>query len=198
MKIYGIRRCMKRIRIIYYLFCTFDFQANICDDVFDVLYYFMHMDDKESSLFALKSIGNICIRHYEYMMQPTLRNHYQYILREDNMAVNMKVQVSRNSFNICKKNKNNSRSIVFAQGHLPYMFLPCAFLLCIENIVFYEINSVRYSIDIDQGGGRQLLFQPVIVFNIRLPFKKKLCMWPKASSRITELMCILFLLTFLC
>lgn len=53
----------------------------------------MHMEDKESSLFALRSVGSMCIRHYDYMLGPELMAHYQTLLRSESTAIPMKVQV---------------------------------------------------------------------------------------------------------
>ncbi|XP_065206815.1 nipped-B-like protein [Planococcus citri] len=69
---------------------------NICNEVFDTLSYFMHIDDKESRLFALRSVGSMCIRHYEYMLGPELMAHYQLLLRGEDTPIPMKVQVLNN------------------------------------------------------------------------------------------------------
>lgn len=69
-------------------------QDNICDEVFETLTYFMHIEDRESSLFALRSVGSMCIRHYDYMLGAELMTHYQMLLRGEDTAIPMKVQVS--------------------------------------------------------------------------------------------------------
>lgn len=53
----------------------------------------MHLEDRESSLFALRSVGSMCIRHYDYMMGQELMAHYQMIMRGETAPVPMKVQV---------------------------------------------------------------------------------------------------------
>lgn len=55
----------------------------------------MHIDDKESRLFALRSVGSMCIRHYEYMLGSELMAHYQVLLRGEDTPIPMKVQVRK-------------------------------------------------------------------------------------------------------
>lgn len=53
----------------------------------------MHMEDRESRLFALRSVGSMCIRHYDYMLGAELMAHYQMLLRGEDTPIPMKVQV---------------------------------------------------------------------------------------------------------
>ena len=69
---------------------------NIKDQVFDTLNYFVHVDDKDIKLFTLTSIGSVCIRHYEFMMLPELKELYHYLLTSSAAEVKMKTQVLNN------------------------------------------------------------------------------------------------------
>lgn len=79
------------LRLILFSLCCA--QDNVCNEVFDTLSYFMHIDDRESRIFALRSVGSMCIRHYDYMLGAELMTHYQMLLRGDTTPIPMKVQV---------------------------------------------------------------------------------------------------------
>lgn len=55
--------------------------------------YFMRTNEDDTKLFALKAIGSICIRHYDFMLCQDLLNVYLDILSNDNAANIMKSQV---------------------------------------------------------------------------------------------------------
>ena len=69
---------------------------NIKDQVFETLSYFVHLDNDDIKYFTLKSIGSLCIRHYEFMMRSELKELYHYLLTSDVAQVNMKIQVLNN------------------------------------------------------------------------------------------------------
>ncbi|XP_043483763.1 nipped-B-like protein [Leptopilina heterotoma] len=69
---------------------------NIKDQVFDTLSYFVHVDNEDIKLFTLKSIGSLCIRHYEFMMLDEIKELYHYLLTSDVASDNMRIQVLNN------------------------------------------------------------------------------------------------------
>lgn len=69
---------------------------NIKDQVFETLSYFVHQDNDDIRFFTLSAIGSLCIRHYEFMMTPELKELYHYLLTSDNAAINMRSQVLKN------------------------------------------------------------------------------------------------------
>lgn len=58
--------------------------------------YFMRADEDDTKLFALKAIGSICIRHYDFMLCQDLMNMYLDILSDNSVANAMKSQVCDN------------------------------------------------------------------------------------------------------
>lgn len=58
--------------------------------------YFMHANEDDTKLFALKAIGSICIRHYDFMLCQDLMNTYLDILSNNNILDIMKSQVCNN------------------------------------------------------------------------------------------------------
>lgn len=69
---------------------------NIKDQVFETLNYFVHQDNDDIRHFTLSAIGSLCIRHYEFMMLPELKELYHHLLTSDNALVNMRIQVLNN------------------------------------------------------------------------------------------------------
>lgn len=61
--------------------------------------YFMHANEDDTKLFALKAIGSICIRHYDFMLCQDLMNTYLDIL-SNNVSDIMKSQVCIHIFDI--------------------------------------------------------------------------------------------------
>lgn len=57
--------------------------------------YFMHANEDDTKLFALKAIGSICIRHYDFMLCQDLMNMYLDILSNNNVSDIMKSQVKQ-------------------------------------------------------------------------------------------------------
>lgn len=53
----------------------------------------MRTSEDDTKLFALKAIGSICIRHYDFMLCQDLLNVYLDILSNDNAPNIMKSQV---------------------------------------------------------------------------------------------------------
>jgi len=59
----------------------------------------MHANEDDTKLFALKAIGSICIRHYDFMLCQDLMNTYLDIL-SNNVSDIMKSQVCIHIFDI--------------------------------------------------------------------------------------------------
>ncbi|XP_066599133.1 nipped-B-like protein A [Prorops nasuta] len=69
---------------------------NIKDQVFETLSYFVHQDNDDIRNFTLSAIGSLCIRHYEFMQQPELKELYHYLLTSERAPVHMRNQVLNN------------------------------------------------------------------------------------------------------
>ncbi|VVC44793.1 Hypothetical protein CINCED_3A008325 [Cinara cedri] len=72
------------------------YPENIRDLVYDTMSYFMRADEDDTRLFALKAIGSICIRHYDFMLCQDLMNMYLDILSDNSVANLMKSQILTN------------------------------------------------------------------------------------------------------
>ncbi|XP_058126346.1 nipped-B protein [Anopheles ziemanni] len=70
--------------------------ANICEDVFDTLAFFLSCAHSEICKEALTSMGNFCVKNYEYLMKAELRDYYNYLLTQDTVLTNMKITVLKN------------------------------------------------------------------------------------------------------
>lgn len=83
--------------------------------MYDTMSYFMRTDEDDTKLFALKAIGSICIRHYDFMLCQDLMNMYLDILSDNSVANIMKSQVcdSDSYFALIIKNFSLNVQIVF-------------------------------------------------------------------------------------
>uniref|UniRef100_A0A182VUI9 Nipped-B protein n=1 Tax=Anopheles minimus TaxID=112268 RepID=A0A182VUI9_9DIPT len=70
--------------------------ANICEDVFATLAFFLSCDHSEICKEALTSMGNFCVKNYEYLMKVELRDYYIYLLTQDKVLTDMKITVLKN------------------------------------------------------------------------------------------------------
>ncbi|XP_053666825.1 nipped-B protein [Anopheles marshallii] len=70
--------------------------ANICEDVFATLAFFLSCDHSEICKEALTSMGNFCVKNYEYLMKVELRDYYNYLLTQDKVLTDMKITVLKN------------------------------------------------------------------------------------------------------
>ncbi|XP_035909136.1 nipped-B protein isoform X2 [Anopheles stephensi] len=70
--------------------------ANICEDVFATLAFFLSCDHSEMCKEALTSMGNFCVKNYEYLMKVELRDYYNYLLTQDKVLTDMKITVLKN------------------------------------------------------------------------------------------------------
>ncbi|XP_076294554.1 nipped-B cohesin loading factor isoform X2 [Lasioglossum baleicum] len=69
---------------------------NIKDQVFETLNYFVNLDNDDIKQFTLSAIGSLCIRHYEFMLLPELKELYHHLLTSENALVHMRIQVLNN------------------------------------------------------------------------------------------------------
>lgn len=69
---------------------------NIKDQVFETLNYFVHLDNDDIRHFTLSAIGSLCIRHYEFMMIPELKELYHHLLTSEHALMHMRIQVLNN------------------------------------------------------------------------------------------------------
>ncbi|XP_050529053.1 nipped-B-like protein isoform X2 [Daktulosphaira vitifoliae] len=72
------------------------YPENIRNIIYDMMSYFMHVNEEDTKLFALKAIGSICIRHYDFMLSQDLMNVYLNILSNDHASNTMKSQILNN------------------------------------------------------------------------------------------------------
>lgn len=69
---------------------------NIKNEVFELLLYYVHLDNKDIRFFTLGAIGFMCIRHYEFMMLPEVKELYNYLLTSDLAPEKTRTQVLTN------------------------------------------------------------------------------------------------------
>lgn len=70
--------------------------ADIKNQVFETLMYFVGLSDKDIQFYTLRAIGSLCIRHYEFMLQTELKSLYHNLLTTNEAPVPMRVQVLNN------------------------------------------------------------------------------------------------------
>ncbi|KAL1493055.1 hypothetical protein ABEB36_011194 [Hypothenemus hampei] len=66
------------------------------DQVYETLMYFIHQNDVDIQVNTLKALGNICIRHHKFMLQPELKEFYHRQLVNEDAPLQMKVDVLLN------------------------------------------------------------------------------------------------------
>lgn len=69
---------------------------DIKDQVFATFMFFLRLDEYDFQLNTLKSMGSICVRHYEFMLQAELKEYYHYLLISHHSTVEMKSEVLKN------------------------------------------------------------------------------------------------------
>lgn len=91
---HGLKQYLSNITFQIFVIFKFvvSFQEKISHDVFDTFSFFLTQDE-DSKYYALKAIGNVCIRHYELMLGPVLKTLYHQLLKEEDAPLAMKVQV---------------------------------------------------------------------------------------------------------
>lgn len=66
----------------------------------------MQQDDVDIQVFTLKAIGNICIRHHEFMLEPELKDFYHRQLVIEDSPLRMKIDVLLNIENYLIEEEN--------------------------------------------------------------------------------------------
>lgn len=76
------------------------------DEVYQTMTYFLQRDDIDIQTNALKAVGSICIRHYEFMLENELKCFYHRQLIADDAPLKMKVEVLMNIENYLVEEEN--------------------------------------------------------------------------------------------
>ncbi|CAK1552044.1 unnamed protein product [Leptosia nina] len=71
-------------------------QDDIKEQVYSTLMYFVSLEDEDFVSHTLKALGSVCVRHYEFMLQPELKEFYHHLLTSDHAPIEMKADVLRN------------------------------------------------------------------------------------------------------
>ncbi|KAL4710687.1 hypothetical protein ACJJTC_004332 [Scirpophaga incertulas] len=69
---------------------------DIKEQVFNTMMFFVSLEDEDFVTHTLKAIGSICVRHYEFMLMPELKEFYHQLLTSDLAPIEMKADVLRN------------------------------------------------------------------------------------------------------
>ncbi|XP_055635470.1 nipped-B protein isoform X2 [Toxorhynchites rutilus septentrionalis] len=70
--------------------------ANICEEVYNTLAFFLSSSHSEICKETLLSMGNFCVKNYEYLTKTELREYYNYLLTQDTVLTEMKINVLKN------------------------------------------------------------------------------------------------------
>lgn len=70
--------------------------SSICSEIFDHLLYFCRLPHNEIRRETLISLGHFCIKNYEYLTDPRLRQFYCDLMTSDEYSVEIKINVLRN------------------------------------------------------------------------------------------------------
>ncbi|CAH2073941.1 unnamed protein product, partial [Iphiclides podalirius] len=70
--------------------------SDIKEQVFTTLMFFVSLDDEDFVSHTLKALGSVCVRHYEFMLRPELKEFYHQLLTSELAPIEMKADVLRN------------------------------------------------------------------------------------------------------
>nr|XP_049695588.1 nipped-B-like protein B isoform X1 [Helicoverpa armigera] len=70
--------------------------ADIKEQIFSTLMFFVGLEDEDFVSHTLKALGSVCVRHYEFMLRPELKDFYHQLLTSDLAPIEMKADVLRN------------------------------------------------------------------------------------------------------
>lgn len=70
--------------------------ADIKEQIFTTLMFFVGLEDEDFVSHTLKALGSVCVRHYEFMLRPELKEFYHQLLTSDLAPIEMKADVLRN------------------------------------------------------------------------------------------------------
>ncbi|XP_063378553.1 nipped-B-like protein [Cydia fagiglandana] len=69
---------------------------DIKEQLFTTLMFFVGLEDEDFVSHTLKALGSVCVRHYEFMLRPELKEFYHQLLTSDLAPIEMKADVLRN------------------------------------------------------------------------------------------------------
>lgn len=67
-----------------------------CDEMFELLMFFVTCSSLEVRKVTLQSLGHFCVKNYEYLTQPQLKDFYRDLLVNDFVQTDIKVGVLKN------------------------------------------------------------------------------------------------------
>ncbi|KAJ2952749.1 hypothetical protein O0L34_g7104 [Tuta absoluta] len=70
--------------------------SDIKEQVYNTLLFFVGLEDEDFVSHTLKALGSVCVRHYEFMLRPELKEFYHQLLTSELAPVEMKADVLRN------------------------------------------------------------------------------------------------------
>ncbi|XP_044741697.1 nipped-B-like protein A [Chrysoperla carnea] len=73
-----------------------DLPSDIKDQVFNMLTFYLNLNDKNIQANTLMAIGAVCVRHYDFMLLDSLKQFYHSMLVNTNSPLEMKIEVLRN------------------------------------------------------------------------------------------------------
>lgn len=92
---------------LYTKFITVVFpQPDTKDQVYMNMMFFIQHNDVDLQVNTLKAIGNICIRHHEFMLEPELKEFYHRQLVMEDAPLQMKIDVLLNIENYLIEEEN--------------------------------------------------------------------------------------------
>nr|XP_040566817.1 nipped-B-like protein [Lepeophtheirus salmonis] len=76
------------------------------DEVFETMFYFMRHESTDIQTATLQALGNLCVRHFNFMLTTKLKNLYVDILKEDFYDTKHKVVILNNLENYLCEEEN--------------------------------------------------------------------------------------------
>ncbi|OWR45028.1 putative delangin [Danaus plexippus plexippus] len=70
--------------------------TDIKEQVYSTLMFFVGLEDEDFVSHTLKALGSVCVRHYEFMLRPELKEFYHQLLTSELAPIEMKADVLRN------------------------------------------------------------------------------------------------------
>ncbi|XP_034840384.1 nipped-B protein isoform X1 [Maniola hyperantus] len=70
--------------------------SDIKEQVYMTLMFFVGLEDEDFVSHTLKALGSVCVRHYEFMLRPELKEFYHQLLTSELAPIEMKADVLRN------------------------------------------------------------------------------------------------------
>lgn len=64
--------------------------------MYNTLAFFLSCSHSEICKETLLSMGNFCVKNYEYLTKTELREYYNYLLTQDTVLTEMKINVLKN------------------------------------------------------------------------------------------------------